>query len=168
MYPDLCYLPTVSRCILLCVIYLQSRDASCSVLFTYSLKMYSALCYLPIEVFTGDNPLERLLSNAAAAAAAAAAVVVAGAVPVVISVPFPLRFIGERDGAVGSEGSDGFGVGTLGTNSSRMCTNMFRVRTTCSRSNSAHEDNCKHNETSIRFDLAVQCNAKHPLLALKS
>jgi len=138
-----------------------------------SLDMYPALCYLPIEVFTGDNPLERLLSNAAAAAAAvaaaAAAVAVAGAVPAVTSVAFPLRFIGERDGAVGSEGSDGFGVGTLGTNSSRMCTNMLSVRTTCSRSNSAHEDNCKHNDkTSIRLDLAAQCHVKHQLLAVKS
>lgn len=134
-----------------------------------SLEMYPALCYLPIEVFTGDNPLERLLSNAAAAAAAAVAVAVAGAVPAVTSVALPLRFIGERDGAVGSEGSDGFGVGTLGTISSRMCTNMLSVRTTCSRSNSAHEDNCKHNdETSIRSYLATQCNTKHQLLALKS
>ena len=133
-----------------------------------SLEMYPALCYIPIEVFTGDNPLERLFSNAAAAAAAVAAAV-ACAVPAVTSVAFPLRLIGERDGAVGSEGSEGFGVGTLGTNSSRMCTNMLSVRTTCSRSNSAHEDNCKHNnETSIRFDLVAQCNAKHQLLAVKS
>lgn len=126
-----------------------------------SVKMYSALCYLPTEVFTGDNPLERLLSNAAAAAA--------GAVPAVTSAALLLRLIGEREGAVGSEGSDGFGVGTLGTNSSRTCTNMLSVRTTCSRSNSAHEDNCQHNnETSIRFDLAAQCNAKYQLLAVKS
>lgn len=122
--------------------------------FINQLKFYKLLkkylapwSYLPDEVFTGDNPLVRPLSNVIPAAVA---------VPAITSAALPLRLMGERDGAVGREGSDGFGVGTVGTSSSRMCTNMLSVRTTCSRSNSAHEDNCKQiNESSTWFHSAV-------------
>lgn len=116
-------------------------------------KVFAPKSYIPKEVFTGDNPLVRPPSEVVPAAVA---------VPTVTSATFPLRLIGERDGAVENEGSDGFGAGTVGASSSRTWTNMLSMRTTCSRSISAHEDNCKHIKvSSISLDSVAQFNHKY-------